>query len=85
MPGIAYGLALGHAVGAPVGAHLVNRRQGRLLPSLALSMALFGAEALVLSQAINDTVPQHFFAVAIAVPVAQVIGSAYIERRTSRQ
>ncbi len=80
------GFALGHAIGAPVGAHLANRRKGRLLPSLALSAALFGVEALVLSRSSNSKgiTPQNAF-VAVAVPVAQVIGSAYIEHRTSRR
>jgi hypothetical protein len=84
MPGFVWGAGIGMTVAIPVGAHIGSGRNGDLGRSLLVSGALFLAEALVLSQLSDDGRTEHMGAVqaiAIGVPVIQLVTSVWSETR----
>jgi uncharacterized membrane protein YfcA len=84
-PGIVIGFELGQAIGIPTAVHLANQRRGDLRASLLASFALASVGTLLLWTEDFDAVfesPSRQ-AVLIAVPVAQLLSSIYIERRTA--
>jgi hypothetical protein len=79
LEGMVVGASLGMSAGIPVGTHLANHRRGRLLPSLAVSVAMPLVVAGIAELADEDRV----YAVLLAVPIAQVVTSVMIEGRSN--
>lgn len=81
LEGMVIGGITGQAIGISAGVHLANGRRGELNPSLALNLALaaVGTAAVVRSDRRSVAL-----GVALMVPVAQLVSSIVIERRTSR-
>jgi hypothetical protein len=87
--GLFAGAAAGFTVGTPVGAHLLNRRQGALGPSLLTSAALAagGVVAFQLADrhARGAARVGTLQAIVVAVPVLQLVSATVIETRTGRR
>jgi hypothetical protein len=71
-----FGAVAGASTGLPLGVHIANGGRGRLLPSLAASLAIgaagFGAAVLT-----------NTYEIMIPVPALQLISSILIERSTA--
>jgi hypothetical protein len=89
LEGLALGTAVGFTLGAPVGAHVANRRAGSLGWSLLASatIAAAGATALRIADERPPGTARGILvgAVAISVPVLQVLSATLIETRTGRR
>jgi hypothetical protein len=82
--GVIWGGGVGHTVGIPLGAHFMGGRNGKLVPSLLASTAIFGAEILALRYAVKDGQYVHkntAIGVVIAAPILQIISSVVFEAR----
>jgi hypothetical protein len=80
--GALWGAAVGHTIGIPVGVHLANGRAGRLQPSLLTSVAFAGAGAAI---GLGSGSNQVLGVAALTAPIAQMVSSVIIERRTARR
>jgi hypothetical protein len=88
IPKAMWGTGIGITVGAPLGAHFGNRQQGRLALTLLASGALFAGELVALNALVDDGRTEHknaVFAIAIGVPVLQVIATTWAERAAARR
>ena len=86
LPGFVWGVGTGITLGVPLGAHLGGGRRGNLPRSLLVSSALFAAEVVVLNLLVDDGRTEHgeaVRAIAITVPVLQVVSSVYVERSSA--
>ena len=92
--GMALGAGVGITLGVPVGAHLLNRRQGSLPPSLLASAAIFGvgvAAILAVERSEDEARRRGDYSqrngiqvpIALAIPVLQVVSATIIETRTA--
>ena len=73
-----YGAIAGGSAGLPLGVHVANGRRGRLLPSLAASLAIGGA-------GLGAAALTNRYEIMIPVPALQLLTSILIERSTSRR
>jgi len=80
--GALLGAAVGHTIGIPTGVHFANGRAGSLQTSLLASAALAGVGAAIGFGSGSD---QVLGVAALTVPVAQMVSSVIIERRTARR
>ena len=69
------GLAVGEVIGVPLGAHLGSHRRGNLAASVLTSAAIAGTGALILRHP-STASP----AVAVAIPVLQLVSAFAFER-----
>jgi hypothetical protein len=77
LTGFVVGAVIGETAGLPLGVHLANKRRGEYAPSLLVSA---GIAAVGLALASSDDDNLEFL---IPVPIAQLIASIAIERRTA--
>lgn len=77
MVGAVYGAVAGGSALLPLGVHLANRGRGNLGLGLLSSLAM-GGLGLALAHETNSA------AVMIPVPVAQIVSSILIERKTEK-
>jgi hypothetical protein len=82
LEGALWGAAVGYTIGTPAGVHLANGRAGSWQPSLLTSAALAGVGAAI---GIGSGSDQVLGAAALTVPIAQMVSSVVIERRTARR
>ena len=78
-----WGTGIGITLGAPVGAHFGNRRGGQPVYTALTSLALFAGEVIALNALIDDRRSEHkstVVAIAVTVPVLQIIGTTLVER-----
>lgn len=77
-PGLYLGAGLGESIGVAAGVHLGNHRRGSL-PLDALASVGAGAAGVAVAAALGHSAPLFF------TPLAQIIASAAVERRTARR
>lgn len=77
LAGVVYGGIAGWSVGIPMGVHMVNGRRGSYGRSLLASLGI-GTVGLAAAFATNSG------AVLLTVPVAQIVTSVLIERKTEK-
>lgn len=75
------GAAIGEGILLPLGVHVANGRRGDALVSSAVSLGIAAAGLLALEAAHYD--PPWAPAIAVAVPVTQLVASIAIERGAS--
>ena len=78
---------MGITLGAPIGAHLGNRRRGHLAYTVIASAALFAGEVVALRSLVDDGRTEHkstVVAIAVGVPVLQILVTTLVERSFSR-
>jgi RNA polymerase sigma factor (sigma-70 family) len=89
LEGSGIGASLGLTLGAPLGAHLLNGRRGDLRMSLLVGggIAAVGLAAFQAADLLPKGAPRNGtkVTVAIAVPVAQLVSAALVERRTAKR
>lgn len=72
-----WGAAAGVSIAIPLGVHLANRGRGSYGLELATSLGI-AATGMALAFTVNNGIP------VIAIPVAQLVASVVIERRTGQ-
>jgi hypothetical protein len=77
-PGLVFGALLGEAAGLALGVHVVNGGKGSLALDIAASTAILATSLYVGQDAFGG--PE----ILIVIPLAQIIGTITVERRTSR-
>lgn len=83
LAGFVVGATIGESIGLPVGVHLANRREGKVLPAMLVSLGIGAAGvALALAADGSGALPAVILGVT---PVAQLVSSIHIERTTARR
>jgi hypothetical protein len=77
-PGLIIGGLLGEAAGLALGVHVVNGGRGSLALDILTSTAILGAGLFLGQDSFGGG------AILIAIPVAQIVGTITMERRTQR-
>lgn len=77
LTGFVVGAVIGETIGLPLGVHLANKGRGEYAPALLVSAGI-AAVGLALAASGDDHL--EFL---VPVPIAQLIGSIAIERRTA--
>lgn len=79
LSGYAVGYLAGSSLGIPLGVHEGGGRRGRLLPSLAASLAIGAVGSWAVNEARGDTKAMIAFG---AMPALQILSSLWIETAT---
>jgi hypothetical protein len=87
IPRALWGAGVGMTLATPLGAHLGNKRRGHLAYTAIASTAIFAGEIIALRSLIDDGRTEHkstVIAIAVGIPVLQIIASTVTERAFPR-